>query len=121
MSVSLQSASAHVFTPNRPNSIHPRMDDFIVVSLPDVIKDRGAVQQSTIDIELFARNKAGGLQDVPHLDKMLSSVLELFPFVYGRFSLTRPSLKLQDDDGTDFGVWLLQARVLTNMTDQYKF
>ena len=116
----LKQVSGNVFIQERPSGIPYQMDDFVVVSLPKSIENRGPYQKSYMDIELFRRNRHNGTHDSEKLQSMLDALTGLFPICFDRFSITTPTLKIEGDDGTGFGVWLVQAEVLVNTTDKYK-
>lgn len=118
----LSDISKNVFAGSRPSAKQKQMQDFIVVSFPVNIPDNKVVQASTLRIDLAARNGVNGLEDTPRLQEMLDGVSALFPIHPSlRYSITNPTLVLKGDDGLGFSHWLLNADILINHTDSYKY
>lgn len=93
----------------------------IVVSLPIAIDDQNAWQKTTMRIEIFVRNRSSGISPTRELEQILNAVLEKFPIVSERYSVTNPKIVLKGDDGLGFTVWNIQAKLLVNTTDSYSY
>lgn len=110
-----------VFPEHRPSALSKQTDNMIVVSLPVVIDDQNAWQKTTLRIEIFARNRSNGISPTGELEQILNAVLEKFPIVSERYSVTNPNIVLKGDDGLGFTVWNIQAKLLVNTTDSYSY
>ncbi len=115
--------SKDVSAGNRKAASQKQMADFIVVSMPVNVPDSNVLQSTTLRIDLAARNKQNGLENIPRLQTMLDSVISLFPIKAnnGRFCVTNPVLVLKGDDGLGFSHWLINADLKINQTDSYKY
>ena len=114
----LSDVSGNVFPGHRPEAKGKQMADLVVVSLPVSLIDLNVQQRTTVRFELMARNKATGVADVPKLQGMLDAISAKFPMVFGRFTVTSPSLVVKGTDGLGFTVWNVQATLKINMTDE---
>lgn len=113
--------SENVFPEHRPAATQEQMEDLIVVSLPVSIDDQNVWQKSRIQIELLARNRANGVSNTNRLQEMLNGVSGKFPIVSDRYSITSPIVALKGDDGLGFTIWNVQAKLVVNTTDSYKY
>lgn len=118
----LSGISENVTASNRFSAKQKQMKDFVVVSFPASIPDGKVAQATTLRIDLAARNTVNGLEDTPRLQEMLDGVTALFPIHPSmRYSVTNPALMLKGDDGLGFSHWLVNADILINHTDSYKY
>ncbi len=118
----LSGISENVTASNRFSAKQKQMKDFVVVSFPASIPDGKVAQATTLRIDLAARNTVNGLEDTPRLQEMLDGVTALFPIHPSmRYSVTNPTLVLKGDDGLGFSHWLVNADILINHTDSYKY
>lgn len=118
----LSGISENVTASNRPSAKQKQMKDFIVVSFPTNIPDSKVVQATTLRIDLAARNTVNGLENTPRLQEMLDGVTALFPIHPSmRYTVSNPTLVLKGDDGLGFSHWLINADILINHTDSYKY
>ena len=112
----------NVTASNRFSAKQKQMKDFVVVSFPASIPDGKVAQATTLRIDLAARNTVNGLEDTPRLQEMLDGVTALFPIHPSmRYSVTNPTRVLKGDDGLGFSHWLVNADILINHTDSYKY
>lgn len=118
----LSGISENVTASNRPSAKQKQMKDFIVVSFPTNIPDSKVVQATTLRIDLAARNTVNGLENTLRLQAMLEGVTSLFPIHPSmRYTVSNPTLVLKGDDGLGFSHWLINADILINHTDSYKY
>ena len=115
----LGDVSEHVFPMQRPEAKGKQMADMVVVSLPVTIDDQRVQQSTTVRFELFVRNKATGVPDIPRLQEMLDALSSKFPMSTERYSVFKPYLALKGPDGLGFTVWNVQARLIVFMTDSF--
>lgn len=114
--------SENVTAGNRKSVSQEQMEDFIVVSFPVNIPENKVVQNTTLRIDLAARNTHNGLEDTPKLQRMLDSVIALFPIHPSlRYTVKNPTVVLKGDDGLGFSHWLINADIQINQTDSYKY
>ena len=114
--------SENVFAGSRPSAKQKQMKDFIVVSFPTNIPDSKVVQATTLRIDLAARNTVNGLENTLRLQTMLDDVTSMFPIHPSmRYTVSNPTLVLKGDDGLGFSHWLINADILINHTDSYKY
>lgn len=105
-------ASENVLVTNRPAATPDAMKEFIVVSIPGTIYDRRAYQETFCRIEVFARNRKGGIEATDKLDTMQQNVVDKFPLSNELFSATTPRLICGGDDGLDFHYLIIQAKMI---------
>lgn len=117
----MQRVSGNVYPGHRPEALQDRVDDFIVVSLPNGLDDKSVFQRGVVRIEIFCRNRANGIEDVVRLQDMLFAICREFPMCFERFSLTDPKLMVKGHDGIGFSVWNVQCRIMVNTTDSYDY
>ena len=100
--------SAKVFKGQRPN-VDNTMNDFVVVSVPTRVTDRGALGRCTCRIELFAKNLSNGEKNGTKLSLMYSKLIEIFPikddtYLFDIYPITIPL----GNDGYGFNVIAIQ-------------
>lgn len=113
----MKNVSANVFTSNRPKSVNEDMQEFIVVSLPNMMyrKTYGegyGVTSSYVRIEIYVRD-VNGLEWVAKLDSMKEQIIALFPIVNDFITISKPRVLISGDDGYGFHVWNIQASFIT--------
>lgn len=70
------------FITTRPNAVGEQMQDFLVIRLPQPIRDEGDTYQSTTgQIIPFVKDIQNGMENTFRLEQMQSSVMGLFPIV----------------------------------------
>lgn len=118
----LAGISNNVSASNRKSANQKQMKDFIVVSFPTNIPENKVVQDTALRIDLAARNTNNGLEDTPKLQRMLDSVIALFPIHPSlRYTVKNPTVVLKGDDGLGFSHWLINADIQINHTDSYDY
>lgn len=113
----MKNISENVFTSNRPKSVTEDMQEFIVVSLPNMMyrKTYGegyGVSSSYIRIEIYVRD-VNGVEWVAKLDSIKERIVARFPIVTDFITISRPRVVLSGDDGYGFHVWNIQASFIT--------
>lgn len=104
-----------VFVTSRPPATQESMTKFVVVRLPQAIQDRGATYQDTYcQINVFAKDRANGLERTDVLEAMQTAVLEKFPIVTELFSAISPRLLPGGSDGLGFHSVIIQAKLIIN-------
>lgn len=109
---------------DRPTSVAKRLSSYIVVSLPsDIVNEeldpRGTYNDftTTLLVEVYVRDKMSASNPVAIdeglMDEKVAKVLERFPIDTDHIFATRPTVALQDNDGSGFHVTLIRARVRT--------
>lgn len=113
----MKNISANVFTSNRPKSVTEDMQEFIVVSLPNMMyrKTYGegyGLTASYIRIEIYVRD-VNGVEWVAKLDSIKEQIVARFPIVTDFITISNPRVALTGDDGYGFHVWNIQASFIT--------
>lgn len=113
----MKNISPNVYTSNRPKSVAADMQEFIVVSLPNMMyrKTYGegyGVTSSYVRIEIFVRD-INGVEWVAKLDSIKEQIIALFPIVTDLVTISKPRVLISGDDGYGFHVWNIQASFIT--------
>lgn len=113
----MKNISPNVYTSNRPKSVTADMQEFIVVSLPNMMyrKTYGegyGVTSSYVRIEIFVRDM-NGVEWVAKLDSIKEQIIALFPIVTDLVTISKPRVLISGDDGYGFHVWNIQASFIT--------
>ncbi len=88
---SLKAISPVVYLTSRPSAAPGQPDDFIVVRLPNGIRDSADTYQSAkVHVYLFARDRAGEIENAWRLDEMMNTLCEMCPIIHPRFTIDRP-------------------------------
>lgn len=104
-----------VFVTDRSIAEQKGMKDFVIVRLPQAIQDKGSTYQDTYcQINVFARDRANGLENTVRLDEMQMGVFEKFPIVTDLFSAVSPRLLPGGNNGLGFHSIIIQARLIIN-------
>lgn len=107
----------NVFTGDRPAAVPKQMEEFIVVSIPGTLESTvcgggyGNVP-TYCNIEIYVRLKKGGSEDIPRMNSICRSLLEMFPISDNAIKATRPRLMLKGNDGLGFSASLIRAELL---------
>lgn len=104
--------SGNVFVSDRPNAVAEQMGDFVVVALTGAMNDRTAYGDSHIRIDVFAKDRSGGIEATDKLEEMQRNVLGMFPMVNGRFTTYKPRLIAGGDDGLGFHYLMITAKIV---------
>ena len=112
------------FITTRPNAVGEQMEEFLLIRLPQPMRDQGDTYQSTYgQINVFVRdiqgvdmdgNAVSGLENTFRLEEMQSAVMTLFPIVAERFSAIDPILLNGGADGTGFHSLIIQFSITIN-------
>lgn len=112
------------FITTRPNAVGEQMEEFLLIRLPQPMRDQGDTYQSTYgQINVFVRdiqgvdmdgNAVSGLENTFRLEEMQSAVMALFPIVAERFSAIDPILLNGGADGTGFHSLIIQFSITIN-------
>ena len=106
------------YAEHRPIGIGEQKNSISVVSLPVEIQNQGAFQTTEVRFDLITRNREGGISATDDLQSMLDKLLNLFPIVDKKYSITSPRILFKGDDGNGFTVWVVQAHLVINTTDR---
>lgn len=109
---SMADVSNHVFVSDRPNATAEQMNDFVVVALTGAMNDRNAYGDSHIRIDVFAKDRNGGLEATDKLEEMQQKVFEKFPMVNDKFTTYKPQLIAGGDDGLGFHYLMITAKIV---------
>lgn len=109
---SMANVSEHVFVSDRPNATTEQMNDFVVVALTGAMNDRNAYGDSNIRIDVFAKDRKGGLEATDKLEEMQLKVFEKFPMVNDKFTTYKPRLIAGGDDGLGFHYLMIIAKIV---------
>lgn len=109
---SMADVSNHVFVSDRPNATTEQMNDFVVVALTGATNDRNAYGDSHIRIDVFAKDRNGGIEATDKLEEMQQKVLEKFPMVNDKFTTYKPQLIAGGDDGLGFHYLMITAKIV---------
>lgn len=100
------------FISTRPNAIGEQMKEFLLIRLPQNIRDCGDTYQSTKgQIVIFARDVQGGLENTFSLEKMQTAIMELFPIKTDIFHGKMPILAPGGSDGAGFHSIIIQFNI----------
>ena len=104
--------SSNVFVTGRPNASEEQMQDFVVVALTGSMNDRNAYGDSHIRIDVFAKNRKGGIEPTDKLEEMQRLVFDKFPMVNDKFTTYKPTLIAGGDDGLGFHYLMITAKIV---------
>ena len=100
------------FITTRPSSTDKSMQEFLLIRLPQGIRDRGDTYQSArAQIAVFVRDVQGGLENTLRLEEIQQSVMELFPIVTELFHGKSPMLLDGGTDGAGFHSVIIQFSI----------
>lgn len=105
------SISNNRFVQTRPNAVGEQMQDFLLLRLPQAMRDRGDTYQTTYgQIAIFVRD-INGMENTYRLEQMQRKVLGLFPIVNSLFHCKRPLLLASASDGAGFHSLVIQFSI----------
>lgn len=118
----LKTVCPKVYVANRPLASKDENKEFLVLSNPYSVRDRGAFQHTYFRIEIYVKTKAQGVPNMARLESISNAILALFPMSAEdkRYVARKPYLTLQGNDEMGYTVWYLQASLLVNTIDSYK-
>ena len=100
------------FITTRPPTAPEHMQDFLLIRLPQGIRDRGDTYQNARgQIVVFVRDVQGGLENTLRLEEIQQSVMELFPIVTERLHGKVPILLDGGTDGAGFHSLIIQFSI----------
>lgn len=102
------------FVTDRPTAEQKAMKDFVVVRMPRMSDKGDTYQESYCQINVFARDRANGIENTVRLDEMQMAVLDKFPMVTDLFSATSPRIISDGEDGIGFHYLIIQAKLTIN-------
>lgn len=113
---SLDELTAHIsknrFVSTRPNAVGQQMQDFLLIRLPQPITDPADTYQLTTgQINVFARDGQGGLENTRRLEQMQQAVISLFPIRTDNYIAYRPILLNGGADGAGFHSLIIQFNI----------
>lgn len=109
---SVSGVSANVFVNDRPDTVSDQMEDFAVVAVTGAMNDRTAYGDSHIQISLFARDRAGGIEATDRLEAMQRGAFEMFPMVNGWFTTYKPRLVAGGSDRLGFHFLTIVSKIV---------
>ena len=109
---SMADVSDHVFVSDRPTATTEQMNDFVVVALTGAMNDRNAYGDSHIRIDVFAKDRNGGIEATDKLEEMQLKVFEKFPMVNDKFTTYKPRLIAGGDDRLGFHYLMITAKIV---------
>ena len=101
-----------VYTTKRPSAIPNAMNQFLVVSIPARIADQTAYRETFLRVDVFMREKQGGIEPVMDLEELQESILERFPVNNETMIAYNPKLIGSGHDGIAFYYLRLQMNLL---------
>lgn len=113
-----------VYPRSRPKSVDTKVDSYIVVYFPSVIRnneisDDGVYNDytTTAQIEVYVRDTVSSANpngfNVSKVEEKVRAVLEKFPISTKNILVSNPRITLQDDDGDGFSVTIIQGNLRT--------
>lgn len=100
------------FITTRPSSTDKSMQEFLLIRLPQGVRDRGDTYQSArAQIAVFVRDVQGGLENTLMLEEIQQSVMNLFPIVTEGFHGKSPILLDGGTDGAGFHSLIIQFSI----------
>ena len=102
------------FLTTRSSSIAEQIKDYIIVRLPNGIRDNGDTYQTAkVHLYLFARDRAGEIENAFRLEEMQNAVCGLFPFIHKRFTADRPQI-IGGNADSGFHYLIIQISITIN-------
>lgn len=102
------------FVTTRPNAVGEQMQEFLLLRLPQPMRDLGDTYQTTYgQIIVFVRD-VQGMENTYRLEQLQSKVMVLFPVVTERFSAVDPLLLASASDGAGFHSLAIQFSISIN-------
>lgn len=109
------------FVGNRPIASKEENKEFLVLSNPYSVRDKGAYQSTYFRIEIYVKTKSQDVPNMARLEAISNAILDLFPMSADnkRYVAHKPYLTLQGNDGMGYTVWYLQGSLMVNTVDSY--
>lgn len=105
------SISDNRFVQTRPNAVGEQMQDFLLLRLPQAMRDRGDTYQTTYgQIAIFVRD-INGMENTYRLEQMQEQVMNLFPIVNDLFHGKNPIMLASTSDGAGFHSLIIQFNI----------
>lgn len=105
-------ASKNRFISTRPTSLTEQVNDFVVIRIPQAIRQNGAYHQYTVgQFACFVRDKQGSIENSVKLEEMTDALAKLFPIITDLFTASRPRLLFGGSDGAGFHYLTLQFEI----------
>ena len=99
------------FVQTRPNAVGEQMKDFLLLRLPQAMRDSGDTYQTTYgQIVIFVRD-VNGMENTFRLEQMQKQVVEQFPIVNELFHAKNPVLLASASDGAGFHSLTIQFNI----------
>ena len=99
------------FVQTRPNAVGEQMKDFLLLRLPQAMRDRGDTYQTTYgQIVIFVRD-VNGMENTFRLEQMQKQVVEQFPIVNELFHAKNLVLLASASDGAGFHSLTIQFNI----------
>ena len=100
------------FISTRPSSTDKSMQEFLLIRLPQGIRDRGDTYQNARgQIVVFVRDVQGGLENTFTLEKLQKTIVDLFPIVAEHYHAKKPVLLPGGSDGAGFHSLIIQFSI----------
>lgn len=111
-----KTVSANVFPSTRPTAT-TKMDDFIVVRLPQGIDPYADTHNiAYVQMNCFVRDRQGGIENSDVMEEMIEGVSALFPFNDALMSCNDTPLVLETkSDGMGFHSTIIQFKVVIKL------
>ena len=111
--------SQTVFFEAGPELIAESPDDFVVVTYPLMLRNKGPFQLHQVRVEFVRKDLPTKRTDVKGLEAMANKWLALFPLHFGRFTLTDPYVRMKGKDELGHSSWTVQCDCMVDTTDLY--
>lgn len=99
------------FVTTRPNAVGEQMQEFLLLRLPQPMRDQGDTYQTTYgQIVVFVRD-VQGMENTYRLEQLQSQVMDLFPICNDLFHAKRPLLLASSSDGAGFHSLTIQFNI----------
>ena len=109
---SMADVSNNIFVTDRPSATTEQMNNFVVVALTGAMNDSNAYGDSQIRIDVFAKDRTGGIEATDKLEEMQLKIFEKFPMVNDKFTTYKPRLIAGGDDGLGFHYLMITAKIV---------
>lgn len=107
----------NVYIEHGPQAVEEAPDDFVIVTFPLTLRDRGQYQVHDVRFELVCKDLKSKRANVKGIEKMANALLATFPIIGERHMLSKPYLRLKGSDGLGHTSWTIQCDCLVNTTD----
>lgn len=101
--------SENRFISTRPSAISDKLEDFILIRLPQAIQQPASTYQTTIgQFVVFARDKRNTGENCARLEELQQQITSLFPISNSLFIASRPIILYGGSDGLGFHSLIIQ-------------